>query len=70
MYSGRVAVDTVNQVKNSLKPAEVTKLLKDAQKHIGHQLKAAEDLRQDVDLSIVKAQIASKLWWLKLQEQN
>jgi hypothetical protein len=31
------------------------------------QLKSAETIRKEVDLSVLQAQIASRLWWLKMQ---
>ncbi len=66
-YSSQVAEDTVNQVKNSLKPSEVTRFFKEAQRQLTSRFPGAEDLRDNVEFSVLKAQIASKLWWLKTQ---
>ena len=66
-YSSQVAEDTVNQVKNSLKPTEVTRFFKEAQRQLTRRLPGAEDLRDNIEFSVLKAQIASKLWWLKTQ---
>ncbi|KAK3302321.1 uncharacterized protein B0T15DRAFT_301068 [Chaetomium strumarium] len=35
--------------------------------HVARQLESAEAVRGEVGLSILRAQIASRLWWLKLQ---
>lgn len=39
----------------------------DVRERIARDLQAAETLRQGVELSILQAQITSKLWWLKVQ---
>ncbi|KXX75986.1 hypothetical protein MMYC01_207486 [Madurella mycetomatis] len=48
-------VDKVNRATNS------------ARTHIVRHLESAEKLRKGLDLSILKAQITSRLWWLRMQ---
>ncbi|KAK4241913.1 hypothetical protein C8A03DRAFT_40746 [Achaetomium macrosporum] len=38
--------------------------------HMARQLESAETIRKEVDYSILRAQIASRLWWLKLQGKS
>ncbi|KAK4123411.1 hypothetical protein N657DRAFT_646196 [Parathielavia appendiculata] len=35
--------------------------------HLARQLKSAEAMRKEADLSVLQAQVASKLWWFKMQ---
>lgn len=51
----------------SLNLDNAARLLKDAQKQLFGQLVSPDNLREDIDFSILKAQVASKLWWLKVQ---
>lgn len=51
-------VDTLNRATNN------------AREHIVRHLKSAERLRKEADLSILQAQIASRLWWLKMQGKS
>ncbi|KAK0621421.1 hypothetical protein B0T17DRAFT_494992 [Bombardia bombarda] len=45
----------------------VSRLLKVTKDHMSRQIKIAEKMRDGVDISILQAQIASRLWWLKFQ---
>jgi len=38
-----------------------------AREQLARQRKAAETIRKEVDLSVLQAQVASRLWWLKMQ---
>ncbi|KAK3322189.1 hypothetical protein B0H66DRAFT_194105 [Apodospora peruviana] len=59
--------ESINQVKRSLGPEDMAKLFKDTKDQLSRQLKTAEKIREGVDMSILQAQITSRLWWLKLQ---
>ena len=59
--------ESINRVKRSIVPDDMTKLLKDTKDQVARQLKAAKELREGLDISILQAQIASRLWWLKVQ---
>ncbi|ROW12600.1 hypothetical protein VMCG_00138 [Cytospora schulzeri] len=74
-YSSQKAGETLGRVKYSLRPEDMTSYIKNVQQIVadrhadiverhGH---IVEDLRDDADLAILKAQITSKLWWLKLR---
>ncbi|KAK4044658.1 hypothetical protein C8A01DRAFT_42566 [Parachaetomium inaequale] len=45
----------------------VKRAKENAREHLDRQLKSAETIRKEVDLSVLQAQIASRLWWLKVQ---
>lgn len=74
-YSYQTAGKTWDQVRDSLRPEDMASYIKNVQQIIadrhadiverhGHIVGV---LRDDADLAILKAQITSKLWWLKLQ---
>lgn len=77
-YSAQIAQDTYDKVKDAMHMDgagfnfnnDVTTLLKDAQQKFQDQLHRAEDVREDAELALLKAQINSKLWWLKVQGKN
>lgn len=66
-YSSQRAGETYDWVKDSIRPEDAAKILKNVQETVTEQLRHVEDLRDEGGLAIVKAQVASKLWWLKLQ---
>lgn len=74
-YSSQKAEETFGRVKDSLRTEELTSFFKDVQQTVAdhHNViskrgaHVVEDLRDDADLAVLKAQITSKLWWLKLQ---
>ncbi|KAK3295744.1 uncharacterized protein B0H64DRAFT_153216 [Chaetomium fimeti] len=39
----------------------------DARKHLTHRIGSNDLIRKELDLSILQAQIASRLWWLRMQ---
>jgi hypothetical protein len=45
----------------------VKRAKENAREHLDRQLKSAETIRKEVDLSVLQAQVASRLWWLKVQ---
>jgi len=57
--------DVVNRVKDS--PNDVARFIKDAKTQLSRRVRAAQKIRTEVDHSILRAQIASKLLWLKLR---
>ncbi|KAK3938351.1 hypothetical protein QBC46DRAFT_167295 [Diplogelasinospora grovesii] len=59
--------ETVDRVRDSLKSNHVVQFIKDTQQHVSQQIKSAERVCDHANLSLLKAQIASKLWWLKVQ---
>lgn len=70
-YSAQLAQDTYSKLKDTM-PTEtpglrlnkdITTMLEDAQQKFQHH---AEDIQEDARLALLKAQISSKLWWLKL----
>lgn len=63
----RKAGETFNWVKNSIRPESVTTVLKNSRQLINDQLRHAEELRDGGKLAVLKAQISSKLWWLKVR---
>ncbi|PSR94211.1 hypothetical protein BD289DRAFT_428051 [Coniella lustricola] len=66
-YSLKKAEETYAWVKNSIHPDEAATYLQNVQQLAKEQRRKVEDLRDTSKLAIVKAQIASKLWWLKMQ---
>ena len=38
-----------------------------AREMVHHQMQAAKQFRKEADLTILRAQVASKIWWLKIQ---
>lgn len=79
MYSVQIAQDTYNKVKGSIhmdgagfsfNSGSATMLFKETQQKIRNQLQRAEDVREDAGLALLKAQISSKLWWLRVQGKS
>ncbi|KUI59217.1 hypothetical protein VP1G_06459 [Cytospora mali] len=74
-YSSQKAGETFDRVKESFPSDDIASYLKNAQKIVAnHHADILErhghmvgNFRDDADLAILKAQITSKLWWLKLQ---
>ncbi|KAK3379720.1 hypothetical protein B0T24DRAFT_521417 [Lasiosphaeria ovina] len=62
--------DTTSALKHGVKAAQshysetVSRYIKHTKEHISRQLKSVDKIREN---SILQAQIASKLWWLKVQ---
>jgi hypothetical protein len=69
-YTGQLGERVMAQAKDSLKGDKLNDLLKDAQDQMADRLATAQDLRDDLNLALLKAQIASKLWWLKVQGKD
>ena len=63
----RLVRQSITQVKRSLDPNHVTELLKRVRGGDSYRFISTEELREEINFSIYKAQVASKLWWLKLQ---
>ncbi|KAK3333340.1 hypothetical protein B0T19DRAFT_341835, partial [Cercophora scortea] len=61
------AGETVNRVKHSLTPNEMIHFIKETKNNLSQNIKTAKEIRGDVNFSILRAQISSKLWWLKVQ---
>lgn len=75
VYSAQVAQDTYGKLKQAV-PTEATglrlkkdaaTLLEDTQRKFQDHLHRMEDVREDAQLALLRAQINSKLWWLKMQ---
>lgn len=66
-YSSRISSETVDRVKDTFQTNNVGRLWQGAQDALTQQLRSAEGIRDDVDVSILKAQVASRLWWLRVQ---
>lgn len=74
-YSSQKAGDTFSRVKNLLQTDDMVTYLRTVQQTVadrhadilGRHAHKVEDIRDDADLAVLKAQITSKLWWLKLQ---
>lgn len=65
-YSGQIAQDSYNKLIEAMH-VDRHGLLQDAQQKVQNQLHRAEDVREDAEMALLKAQITSKLWWLKVQ---
>ncbi|KAM7189149.1 hypothetical protein V8F20_010260 [Naviculisporaceae sp. PSN 640] len=59
--------ESIGLVKRSLVPDDMVKLFQNTKDQLSRHIKNAQELRQGVDNAVVQAQVASKLWWLKLQ---
>jgi hypothetical protein len=68
-FSTRVGADATQHVKNSLSSEAITKRVKNIREEAERQLQNAGTLQETIDLSLLQAQIQSKLWWLKLQDK-
>jgi len=66
-YSRRVTEDVVSRAKDSLDTDRVHKTVRKAQEEVARRLKSTEQFRDEVGLSVLRAQIASRLWWLKVR---
>ena len=70
-YSSQKAGETFGRFKDSLRTEDMTSYLKNVQQTVADRhasmIERRSDLRDDADLAVLKAQITSKLWWLKLQ---
>lgn len=66
-FSTRMSGEAINRAKDSLRPEGAVSFLKDLQTSVTDQIPSPDELREKADMSILKAQIASKLWWLKVQ---
>lgn len=61
--------ESIDRVKRSIVP-DMTKLFQDTKGQLSRHIKNAQELREGVDSAILRAQVASKLWWLKLQGKS
>ncbi|KAI3399842.1 hypothetical protein diail_5352 [Diaporthe ilicicola] len=73
-FSSEKAGETYERVKGSIRPEDVRSYVKSAHKTFTEKqarvLEDAAKIRDDADLAILKAQITSKLWWLKAQGKS
>lgn len=77
-YSSQVVGETYDKIKDSVRPGgltshlmeDATLLFKDAHQTLQDKLGHAEDARDKAQLALLKAQIASKLWWLNMQHKT
>lgn len=66
-YSQALRDEAATWAKESFNTEKVAGLLADAQERVMGRLGLPGSVRDEVDLAILKAQVASKAWWLKLQ---
>ena len=69
-YSSRVKEEVFSRAKESLNSHALQKALRTAQDQAAQQLQATEHIRDEINLKLLRAQIASKLWWLKVQGRD
>lgn len=68
-YSSQVTDEVVHKVMDSIRP-EASIFIENAQQMLADQQHYIDDFRQNGELAILKAQIQSKLWWLKVQGKD
>lgn len=73
-FSSERVGETYSQVKGSFRPEDMLSYIDNArQSFTEKQARALEDaakIRHEADLAVLKAQITSKLWWLKAQGKS
>lgn len=67
VYSSQKTGQVLDWVKDSVRREDAAAVLKDAQQKFADQWRKAEDFRKEGELAVLRAQIASRLWWLKVQ---
>lgn len=70
VYSQHKAGQTLSWIKTSIYPNNPALTLKSVQQLVNHRLRHVEDFRDGSKLAILKAQVASRLWWLKVQGKS
>lgn len=68
-FSSQVNDEVLRAVKGSILP-EVTTIVKNAQQLLADRRLDVDHIRQNGELALLKAQIQSKLWWLKVQGKD
>lgn len=68
-YSSQVTDEVVHKVKDSI-GQEAGTFVKNAQQILANQRRHLDDWRQNGKFAVLKAQIQSKLWWLKVQGKD
>lgn len=68
-YSSQVTNEVVHKVKVSILP-EAGEFVKNAKQILSDQQRHIDDFRQNGEFAIFKAQVQSKLWWLKVQGKD
>jgi len=66
-YSRTLREQTFTRAKKTLNSDKISLLLTDAQNQVMRQFASSDDVREELDLAVLRAQIASKVWWLKVQ---
>jgi hypothetical protein len=69
-FSARLGAQATNHFKGSLNSDAMAKRWKSVREEADRQARRAEDLSAQLDLSILRAQVASRLWWLKIQRKT
>ncbi|KAF3770450.1 hypothetical protein M406DRAFT_320390 [Cryphonectria parasitica EP155] len=64
------AEETYDWMRDSIRSDDAVTFLKDVQQMAKDRHRHVEDFRDESELALIKAQIASKLWWLKIQGQT
>jgi hypothetical protein len=62
-----LAFERVSEAVRERTTGTVQRAAGNVREHLARRLKSAEAIRKEADLSVLQAQIASRLWWLKLQ---
>lgn len=65
-HTSKVTDEVLHMVKHSALP-EAGAFVKNAQQMLADRQRYMDDIRKNGELAILKAQIQSKLWWLKIQ---
>jgi hypothetical protein len=65
--SSRIATEAANQMKRTLNSETVAKRIREAKDALQQQLLHAVDIQDSIGLSVLRAQLKAKLWWLKAQ---
>ncbi|SPQ22952.1 a6d3146e-9639-435a-aee9-da249c56125c [Thermothielavioides terrestris] len=60
------AVEHASEAAWTRAAGRVKRTADDVREHVARQFASAQTIRKEVDLSILQAQIASRLWWLKV----
>lgn len=68
-YSSQVADEVFHMMKDSILP-EAGAFVENAQQMIADRQRHMDQIRHNGDMAILKAQIQSKLWWLKVQGKD
>jgi hypothetical protein len=61
------AFERVSEAVRERTTGTVQRAKDNVREHLARRLKSAEAIRKEADLSVLQAQVASRLWWLKMQ---